>query len=97
VDPAAVAWAHSTVGADAVETWRERPWSEVGRVSAGSAIWWLKISKGGTRYEGPLLRVLAQTGHRLIPDVIVHSRHPWLLIADAPGFGSWTAGLAPPI
>jgi hypothetical protein len=66
-------------------------------VSAGSAIWWLKISKAGTRYEGPLLRVLAQTGHRLIPDVIVHSRHPWLLIADAPGFGSWTAGLAPPI
>ena len=83
MDPGAVAWAHSTVGADAVETWRERPWSEVGRASAGSAIWWLKISKAGTRYEGPLLRVLAQTGHRLIPDVIVHSEYPWFLIADA--------------
>jgi hypothetical protein len=34
VDPAAVAWAHSPVGADAVETWRERPWSEVIRAHA---------------------------------------------------------------
>lgn len=27
--------------------------------------------------------MLAQTGRRLIPDVVVHARHPWFLIADA--------------
>jgi hypothetical protein len=83
VDAAAVAWAQATIGAITFEPRRVRPWSELGCLSTNSAVWWLKVSKAGTRYEGPLLRVLAETGHRLLPDVIVHQRRPWILIADA--------------
>jgi hypothetical protein len=82
VDPAAVAWAHSTVSADAVEAWRAA--LVRGRPSVG----WFSHSvvedqQGWHALRGSSLRVLAETGHRLIPEVIVHSRHPRFLIADA--------------
>jgi len=95
VDAAAIAWAQTTLEAAAFEPWRVRPWSELGRIRTNSAVWWLKASKAGTRYEGPLLRVLAATGHRLLPEVIVHEQRPWFLIADA-GQRLMDLSLSPP-
>jgi hypothetical protein len=83
VDAVAIEWALSTLRAEVVEPVRARPWSDVGRIRAGGAVWWLKISKGGTRYEPQLLRVLAGTGSPLLPEVIIHPTQPWVLIRNA--------------
>ncbi|HEV8401898.1 MAG TPA: hypothetical protein VGQ31_02550 [Candidatus Limnocylindrales bacterium] len=94
LDPAwqasALGWAERELAAlgrsivGPVEQPHIRPWATAFRLATDDGVAWLKASRSGPGYEGPLLMVFrARNVRRVVLPLAIHPDEPWLLSDDA--------------